>query len=215
MSDTDTRIYGRLVPNVCSVSPITTVMPSTSSALAAALWAATMCVVAGQPFALHLPGNAITDYAIRPDFEFPPTGGFTVEGFVNVPVDPGSSKYMFSYAVSGNDNCLVVRARVGDYTGYVHWAMTVDATTNAFTHYVDGVVNTAIGFGTTLCSRTGGTLVLGQEQDSLGGGFSATQVRLHTGERVCRCLRLAQLTHKNMPLAPIVFTALRVSRHPK
>jgi hypothetical protein len=121
---------------------------------------------------------------------------------------------MFSYATSNtNNNCLLVKARLGVYDSYVHWAMTVDATTNAFTHYVDGVANTAIGFDTTLCSRTGGTLVLGQDQDVVGGGFQANQVRLHT----CTCLQmtqsaigLAQLTHKNIPLAPILFAALLI-----
>jgi len=58
----------------------------------------------------------------------------------------------------------------------------------AVTSYINGTVVTNLASSTRFCGTQGGTLVLGQEQDAVGGGFNAAQapnmwwdsLRIHT-----------------------------------
>jgi hypothetical protein len=56
----------------------------------------------------------------------------------------------------------------------VHWATMVDAN-NAVTHYVNGTVSTLGSSSTSWCGVQGGALVLGHDQDSVGGTLDANQ----------------------------------------
>jgi hypothetical protein len=110
--------------------------------------------------ALHLPGGSIMSYARKFNMQFPPSA-FTVEGWVKVA--PGSGgRFMFSYNVVGNDNCILVQSTVGTYGVWVHWGMTV-AATGAIRHYINGTITTTLGGG-TFCRSQNGALVLGQDQ---------------------------------------------------
>ncbi|HLF71355.1 MAG TPA: LamG-like jellyroll fold domain-containing protein [Dehalococcoidia bacterium] len=109
----------------------------------------------------------------------------------------GTTQSFFSGANSGNDNEFLLyqqsRTQVNFSTGesansYVWWSVTNlannawrhvvivrDASADKVTLYVDGVsVSTQDTPVSSLTIASGG-LVLGQEQDSVGGGFSASQ----------------------------------------
>jgi hypothetical protein len=83
---------------------------------------------------------------------------------------------MFSFNTQGNDNCILVGSSIGTYGVWVHWAMTIGAN-NAITHYVNGTASTAPASGGAYCNRSTGSLVLGHDQDSVGGGLDGNQVR--------------------------------------
>ena len=53
--------------------------------------------------------------------------------------------------------------------------MTVDANTKIITHYIDGIQTTEVQYSTQWCGAQGGSLVIGQDQDSVGGRFNAKQ----------------------------------------
>ncbi|MEM9139953.1 MAG: LamG-like jellyroll fold domain-containing protein, partial [Pseudomonadota bacterium] len=101
-----------------------------------------------------------------------------------------------SYATSGTSNALLVNADAGgqlnvhinnsSYTssvdmdafadGAVHsLAVTWDSATGDLRIYVDGSLADSTTHATGASIATGGTFALGQEQDSVGGGFSAAQ----------------------------------------
>ncbi len=124
-----------------------------------------------------------------------PTGHYTVSFWVNDPTTEGANETYISYAVSGQNNELVLSksggnlhiltnggAEPGVDTGLTiptdgnwhHIAVTVNVTTGAFEVFLDGE---SAGTGTTTPGGIDldGTLVLGQEQDALGGGFTAAQ----------------------------------------
>jgi hypothetical protein len=67
-----------------------------------------------------------------------------------------------------------VKASIGVYGQFVHWAMVVDAS-NAVTHYVDGELTTLPMDQATYCGRSTGSLVLGHDQDNVGGALDANQ----------------------------------------
>ena len=81
----------------------------------------------------------------------------------------------WSFNTVGNDNCLLVRASIGIYGRFVHWAMVVGADFSV-THYVDGEQTTLPTDQATYCNRSTGSLVLGHDQDSVGGRLDANQV---------------------------------------
>jgi Ca2+-binding RTX toxin-like protein len=125
---------------------------------------------------------------------------FTVETMVKLTRIPGSAVEFASYNVTGNDNQLIFGGQsngnltltiankaeyVTDYSvtrlvdGNPHrLSLTWDKTSGTVNVYVDGVIVHAgvytAAIGANIAS--GGILVLGQEQDSLGGGFDTKQV---------------------------------------
>ncbi len=130
-------------------------------------------------------------------------GQFTAEMVFTVSSEPSSFTPLISYAVPGGAagaNELVIGAGAGWVTGNIGvWikgtaydtgiprstvfdgeqhqiSVSWDNTTGEMKLYIDGQEQwsqTNIATGQTLTA--GGTLVLGQEQDSVGGGFDATQ----------------------------------------
>ncbi len=118
----------------------------------------------------------------------------TVSSWVKVPPTTGT-RYFISYSKSTNDNHLLmgltsttlvyfysnhnVSATVKIDDGRWHhvalvWAKRLGTSGSNSTLYVDGTaVKTSSHTESTI--STGGTLVLGQEQDTVGGGFSASQ----------------------------------------
>ncbi|MBI9083088.1 MAG: DUF4347 domain-containing protein, partial [Desulfobacterales bacterium] len=144
-------------------------------------------------YALSLAGTA-TDYLIKSNFDSFPTTEITVEMWVKTSdtVNDGS---LFSYAVPGQPNEFLLfnyrnlspeidATKAGGESGsgvaindgaWHHVAWTWENTAGTSILYVDGVaVQTAsIKAGHTLAAS--GTLVFGQEQDALGGGFQANQ----------------------------------------
>mmetsp|Transcript_4368 Transcript_4368/g.9256 ORF Transcript_4368/g.9256 Transcript_4368/m.9256 type:complete len:392 (+) Transcript_4368:21-1196(+) len=126
--------------------------------------------VMAQSRSWYFPGAETRNYFMVDQIALPTQ--FTIETWIK-PVGPEG--YWLSYATSSNDNCMI------DYTGrftqniWQHVHVTWDGSANMV--YVDGVyqglVSNPIASGCTGISN--GVLVIGQEQDSLGGGFVASQ----------------------------------------
>ncbi len=144
-------------------------------------------------YALHLEGTA-TDYLVKSGFDGFPTTGLTIEMWVRTD-DAEHDGSLFSYASAGSPNEALLfnyanlspeindaKAAGNEGTGVAvndgqwhHVAWTWESATGESVLYVDGTaVHTAsIQAGHSLVG--GGTLVFGQEQDSLGGDFEDTQ----------------------------------------
>src|SRR5688572_9666088 len=149
-------------------------------------------------------GRAVTfngttsHYVIANPFNGFPSTAFTVE-FWLWSTDDTKAGTPFSYAVSGEDNMLFIhdyrdlRFRLGGTaipssgaTGVAvnngqwhHIAITWTRSGGNFMLYVDGNVRyNATGVRTNLTIPSGGALVLGQEQDSVGGGFETAEAFL-------------------------------------
>lgn len=166
-------------------------------ALLAAFW--TIPVQAGAPGggALHLNGGTAS-YAIANPFTNFPSGDFTVELWMRSS-DTANDGTPISYATSNggagyNDFILysyrnldpVVRG-VDNYSGvsandgsWHHLAVTWQQSSGALRLYKDGNLVSAPTVAAGYAFTNGGALVLGQEQDSVGGGFSSSQA--FTGE---------------------------------
>ena len=167
-----------------------------------------ICVVLGHTVVVRsqtpTPGNALSfdgttgDYVIRSAFNS--LAQFTVEFWMKT-TDTSKEGTPFSLAVSGEDNMITifdyrnfhvllngeyvpssagtdVRANDGRWH---HIAITFDRSNGQFKFYRDGflaheTVTNQIG----LLIPSGGTVVIGQEQDSLGGGFQSSQAFLGT-----------------------------------
>jgi hypothetical protein len=82
---------------------------------------------------------------------------------------------MISYAAGNNDNCLLINTDVGaDNVGdFLHLAVVVDSN-NVITTFLNGAA-VSVNHPGAFCNITGGSLVLGQEQDTVGGGFNGNQ----------------------------------------
>ncbi|MEZ5877819.1 MAG: LamG-like jellyroll fold domain-containing protein, partial [Tepidamorphaceae bacterium] len=143
-------------------------------------------------------GGTVNDHTIITGANNIPTGDYSVSFWTNDTA--GGTQNYLSYAVTGSFNELVVLRTGGtlqfhaNNTGglpafdsgieipadgeWHHVAFTVDTSTSGqitITAFVDGVaapnsvtITDAVGPNTL---ASGGTLVFGQEQDSLGGGF--------------------------------------------
>jgi len=103
---------------------------------------------------------------------------------------------LFSYATANQDDAFRVDARTGSirveingvhydttvpesglFDGNVHTlALTWDSATGALEVFVDGALAHSGVFQTGATIEQGGTVVLAQDQDSVGGGFASNQV---------------------------------------
>ncbi|MEM7468629.1 MAG: LamG-like jellyroll fold domain-containing protein, partial [Pseudomonadota bacterium] len=126
-------------------------------------------------------------------------GRVTVETSFSFASAPTGSIALLSYAEGSNDEALGLfvnatgqllftadsagsaQMSAGTYTQLFdgnrhHLAVSWDNTNGAVNFYIDGVLEeTFLGYQTTQTIGIGGTLVLGNDQDSPGGGFSAAQ----------------------------------------
>ena len=142
--------------------------------------------------ALQFAGNDATENATAANIQAFTGGDVTVELWMN-PKLTTTLEHAFSYAVTGADNELLLgangsglRAGIGDVIidspqgllgsdEWQHVAFTYNQTTGNVTFFVNGTeVNTQFA-GVGLVVDNGGTLVLGQDQDVVGGGFQASQ----------------------------------------
>jgi len=123
-------------------------------------------------YSLKFPGSTTASYAVSSGYSFPSgtAGDFSVEGWIKI---THSGRYWFSYASSGNNNCLLVSSNVGTYGTWVHWAMNV-ASNMGITHYINGAANNGPMYSGSYCGQPG-TLVLAQDQDCVGGCLDAGQ----------------------------------------
>lgn len=123
----------------------------------------------------YMPGRETSNFVHFDGLTFPIP--FTVETWV-YPISNVAGTYWFSYgAVSGSfhDNCLLLR---GDgftsYGAWHHMVITYDGSTTKV--YQDGADISAASLYSSFCgATTGGTLVLGQDQDTSGGSFDYYQ----------------------------------------
>ena len=122
--------------------------------------------------ALHLPGHTTDQYARVQPYSFPEPP-FTVEGWVKVPNPEGGDHFIFSYA-AGTDNCILVRSGSFPNNQWVQWVMKVERS-RSITHYVDGANTPGLIYTDSFCGNQGGSMVLGQDQDNVGGGFDGGQ----------------------------------------
>jgi VCBS repeat-containing protein len=141
--------------------------------------------------AISLDGNA--NYVIRNPFSGFPTTAISAEFWIKT-ADTTKGGPAISYAVTGSDNEFLVYdyRNFTIYRGLSLVATGVSANDGAWHHIVvtwrssDGQTQLfkdgSLAFTTTLATGTsitgGGSLVFGQEQDSVGGGFDPTQACL-------------------------------------
>jgi len=127
-------------------------------------------------------------YVQRAVAAFHPATTVTHEAWVRI--NNGSARNIFSYATAGSDNAyrLEGQASLRPYingtnpsaTGlsvndgnWHHVAMTWDSTDGIVRVYVDGIAQGAVTINMGASITTTGGLVLGQDQDSVLGGFDA------------------------------------------
>mmetsp|Transcript_25739 Transcript_25739/g.38030 ORF Transcript_25739/g.38030 Transcript_25739/m.38030 type:complete len:1052 (-) Transcript_25739:33-3188(-) len=104
------------------------------------------------------------------NFQFP--AHFTIEMWV-YPKTNAAGKYFMSFAAHDNFNCLLLQASgFKTYNDWHHVVVTYDR--HALTVHDNGDVNMRLLYS-EFCGTYNGTLVFGQEQDSLGGGFQWSQ----------------------------------------
>ncbi|MEM9061265.1 MAG: LamG-like jellyroll fold domain-containing protein, partial [Pseudomonadota bacterium] len=148
-------------------------------------------------------GSEIDDYIEIADLALP-TGDLSLEWYYNAPdpivLEENSFLTFISYATPANENQIFVFAfdnqfgntiniLVGDIgfdtgipltaltEGGLHRiSITVDEAADELVFYIDGVA-VFTGTGTPIAgSPAGGTLIFGQEQDEVGGGFIETDI---------------------------------------
>jgi hypothetical protein len=137
------------------------------------------------------------DYASVSNVTDFPTQDLTVEVRFTSSTQASSGTPLFSYAVSGNANEFSLYADSSPdalfvevdgnaiqttipssslFDGNEHTvSVTYDWSSDTITVYVDGTSEYSTTAGVGYFS-TGGTIVLGQEQDSVGGGFDSNQI---------------------------------------
>jgi hypothetical protein len=143
--------------------------------------------------ALSLPGNNITDYAIaNPVSGAWPTTALTVSAWVKSTLPSSANRYFFSYAVPSADNEILFSANnvyidgtlvpitpslspILDDGEFHHMVMTWDSAGGALAIYVDGVQSFTGTVANGGSIDGNGSLVLGQDQDVVGGNFDAGQ----------------------------------------
>jgi hypothetical protein len=136
----------------------------------------------------QFPGADVTKYLIRNPFSMPTTAT-TFEIWIKTSSAVASGLY--SYAVTEGDNYFLLfnPASLGLYTvtsnvssgisvtngNWIHVARTSLRSTGEEILYINGI----LAFSTTLVAGTnfisGGSMVFGQEQDAVGGGFDPNQ----------------------------------------
>lgn len=146
---------------------------------------------ATNPGYFTLPNLQITQYFISNPFSHPTTD-VTYESWVKFS-STNMTGALISYAVSGNDNHSLIFWDVGilnfygpsgyfstswsipNTTNWYHVVRTRISSTGSETLYINGgsIFSTTLSAGSTF--ESGGSLVIGQEQDSVGGGFSTAQ----------------------------------------
>ncbi len=120
---------------------------------------------------------------------------FTIRGTLSM--ESASQSFWLSYATAASDNALligiesgvaVIRMDSSTWTtnvtaaeltdGAAHeWTLIRSATSGAMSLYIDGRMRSSTtGFLTGAALGSGGTLILGQEQDTVGGGFQTHQI---------------------------------------
>ena len=151
----------------------------------------------GGSLALNTDGTT-DDYASISGFSDMPTSEITVEvRFTSDNISSDGASF-FSYAVSGSENEFSLFADAVSnelefdlngttygtgissselFDGTEHTvSMSWDSATGAVNIYVDGVSEYSGTASTGISISSGGTLIIGQEQDSLGGGFQTNQL---------------------------------------
>lgn len=137
------------------------------------------------------------DYLEITDFNGLSGGDFTLEMIINVTRMPSSLMALASYAVSGSSNEFLIEAENAGFVqilingvsvttaitteslidGQSHQlSLSWDQDTGALNLYVDGVLGDSLIHQAGAEIASGGTLIFGQEQDSVGGGFSNRQI---------------------------------------
>jgi Ca2+-binding RTX toxin-like protein len=144
---------------------------------------------------LALNNGSTTQYAQVANFSAFPKDAVTVEVRFTA-VNPAAEPTLFSYNVQGSDNEFVIieqsgALRVGVngtlvstgigrsalFDGDQHMvSVSWEKQTGALKVYVDGVQKFAGSVSNGVPISAGGTLVFGQEQDAVGGGFTASQI---------------------------------------
>jgi VCBS repeat-containing protein len=136
------------------------------------------------------------NYATRPGFSTFPTSSLTVDFFAQIDAANSDANTLVSYGTTaGNDNSFLVLAQQNNLVVYVngvastvsapalfdhqwhHVAVTYNAATGHSDVYVDGVA--AGGSNRSPAAiAAGGTFMLGQEQDSIGGSLDPNQSQI-------------------------------------
>ncbi|MFP4340300.1 MAG: LamG-like jellyroll fold domain-containing protein [Cyclobacteriaceae bacterium] len=142
---------------------------------------------------LRFPAPAsVSNYVMAEQLQEFPQNEVTVEFWARPTAGFTNGRSIFSYAAEGTDfgNTLlldVFQSKLRVYFNNSNMGQVVDVIPNEWHHYAiswDGNTLKAYRDGEKLTERTpsnpgpipgGGTLVLGQEQDAVGGGFDATQ----------------------------------------
>ena len=85
-----------------------------------------------------------------------------------------SGKYFLSWASEAENNCLILKADgFKSINDWHHVVVTYDR--HSVSVHDNGVVNMDLMWGYGFCGDYEGSLVLGQEQDTVGGGFEWSQ----------------------------------------
>ncbi len=139
--------------------------------------------------ALHFHGNQTTDYVAMADISSMPTTALTVEFQLQSAANSGT---VFSYAVPGNDDEFILYVEGGNLIANVNgagansglnvadgaahfWSVTWQSVDGTLQVYKDGALSYTAILSAGNDIDAGGTIVLGQEQDTLGGGFQAPE----------------------------------------
>lgn len=142
-------------------------------------------------------GGNVTDFTIVNPANNIPTGDFAVSFFVNDPVldnnAVGNGETYISYATSGSENEFAIHNNVNGLLVFVQGTavntgvtipqdnalhsviVNYDSTAGTVEVFLDGVSQGVTAGAPTGGIATGGALVLGQDQDNVGGGFEADQ----------------------------------------
>ncbi|MCB2154849.1 hypothetical protein KQI84_08165 [bacterium] len=146
------------------------------------------------PFTGAMSFDSPTDRLIVPNIANFPTDAFTVEMWLRPNGSSFSNQYIFSYAVAGTDNEILlgdlgnlvifingsyfttgIDINSGGGGDWTHLAVSWRSSDGAYTVYRNGVVAGSGTLSAGVPISSGGYLVLAEDQDSLGGGFSASQ----------------------------------------
>lgn len=158
----------------------------------------------------RLTGGNVSQSVSHANFVFPQVP-FTVEGWAKIGnIGNVSQQFLLSYATRTSVDCLSVRANVGTYGVWVHWAVTVDSNYRV-RHFINGTAASggALVGSTTFCGQNGGSLVLGQRQGTVGGGFdprhapdvTLDSLRIH--REVLSLDQLNRTVHGDVSSAPL------------
>ena len=114
--------------------------------------------------ALMLSGGSDESYAKLVNLEVPLNQGWSIEGWFRL---GDTNTFAFSYAVPSNDNCILIYSGFPQATAtWTHVVLAVDPSNNIDLYY-DGVIDTSRKYTSSFCGISGGTLVFGNDQDSM------------------------------------------------